>query len=142
VTYKSTGRCNCGEVSFSLALSQPLNTYTPRVCDCDFCIARGIIYLSDPKGSLELHSKLPLKTVVQGSGQAKFLSCVSCDSVVAVIYCFEAGLKGAVNANLINGREQLQKVIVVSPKLLSPTEKIERWNSVWLQVTVHDHKII
>jgi len=142
VTHKFKGSCTCGEVSFSLSLSQSLDAYSPRACDCDFCAAREIVYLSDPKGALELHSKLPLKTLVQGSEQAQFLLCASCNSVVAVVHSFQSGLKGAVNASLIKNGKQLQEVEIVSPKLLSPTEKIERWNRVWLQVIVNDQKII
>jgi len=87
---------------------------------------------------LELHSKLPLKTLVQGSEQAQFLSCANCKAIIAVVHFFQSGLKGAVNATLIKDSNRLQGTIVVSPKLLNSTEKIERWNSVWLQVKVYD----
>lgn len=141
MTHEFEGNCSCGDVSFSLALPQSLDACAQRACDCDFCAARKIVYLSDPNGVLELRSKLPLKTLVQGSEQARFLLCGSCNSVVAVIHSFRSGLKGAVNATLIKDRKQLQKVVIISPKLLSPTEKIERWSRVWLKVIIHDQQI-
>ena len=96
------------------------------------------MYLSEPKGKLKLNCKIPLKKIVQGSEQAQFLSCINCNTVVAVVYSFPSGLKGAVNAMLIDDRDLMQGVSVVSPKLLNPTEKINRWNDVWFEVTVNE----
>jgi hypothetical protein len=132
------GKCCCGLVTFSVYLPQTIGEYAPRACDCDFCTYREITYLSDPDGAVEVHSKIPLKTITQGSGLAKFLSCEECNVVVAVVNSFYSGLKGAINATLIEEKQQLQKDIAVSPKLLTKKEKINRWDSVWLKVTVHD----
>ena len=134
MNYKYNGGCKCGKVLFSVTLSQPLERYAPRACDCDFCTERGISYLSDPEGELEIHNESPLHTSTQGSEQAQFLSCTCCQSVVAVVHSFQSGLKGAVNATLINDRKHLKKAVAVSPKRLSPAEKTERWNKVWLPV--------
>ena len=76
------------------------------------------------------------KPISQGSEQAQFLSCPNCDCVVTVVYLFEDGLKGAVNARLIIAGDQLQEAEVVSPRLLSATEKIKRWNDIWFPVLV------
>ena len=92
--------------------------------------------MSDPLGSVEIVCKYPLKSLSQGSEQAQFLSCPECDSVVAAVYLFEAGLKGAVNARLIQTGEQLQQATVVSPRLLSAHEKVKRWNDIWFPVLV------
>ena len=117
-------------------LPEPFDAYTPRRCDCDFCTTREISYLSDPSGSVEIVCKYPLKPISQGSEQAQFLSCPNCDCVVTVVYLFEDGLKGAVNARLIIAGDQLQEAEVVSPRLLSATEKIKRWNDIWFPVLV------
>jgi len=117
-------------------LPKPLGEYSPRACDCDFCTDRGLAYLSDPSGSAEIISKVDLWKTTQGSEQAQFLSCTNCNDVVAVVHLFPAGLKGAVNASLISSDESLQSAIAASPKLLKPAEKLARWQSVWLQLTV------
>jgi hypothetical protein len=134
--YEYSGSCACGRVSISISLPDRLDTYAPRACDCDFCVDRSISYLSDPGGSLEIRSDLPLKPLTQGSEQAKFLSCTACGSVFAVIGTFNSGLKGAVNAGFLNDRNQLQKSVSVSPRLLSPAQKIERWEKLWSRVKV------
>ena len=46
----SNGQCNCGQTKIKLSLSNKLNKYSPRACDCDFCISRKISYLSHPEG--------------------------------------------------------------------------------------------
>jgi len=130
------GACQCGGVEFSVRLPRPLGEYSPRACDCDFCTTRGLAYLSDPAGSAEIISKVDLWKTTQGSEQAQFLSCVNCNDIVAVVYLFPVGLKGAVNASLISSEEAPQSAIAVSPKLLKPAEKLERWDTAWLLVTV------
>lgn len=130
------GACQCGGVELSVRLPKLLGEYFPRACDCDFCTTRGLAYLSDPNGSAEIISKAGLGEITQGSEQAQFLCCTSCNDVVAVAHLFSAGLKGAINASLINSDESLQSAIAASPKLLKPAEKLERWQSVWLRLTV------
>lgn len=138
MSYKYKGSCDCDKVSFVVVLSQSLIAYTPRACDCDFCTKRGIEYLSETGGSLDINSNQPLQKLVQGSKQVHFLSCAGCHTVVCVVYEFSTGLKGAVNATLIEDEEPRQQAVAASPKLLNATQKVERWNSLWLQVKVND----
>ena len=132
------GRCHCGNVKFELSLPHSLDAYAPRACDCDFCTSRGLGYLSDPAGKLVLHSQLTLETLTQGSGKAEFLSCTRCRVIVSAVYRFEPGLKGAVNAKLIDEHELLQEPVTVSPKSLEPILKIERWNKLWFPVMLYE----
>ena len=131
-----TGKCSCGEVNLHLDLPNKLNTYEPRACDCDFCIERNIVYLSDSKGKLTIHSKTKLQTNQHGSEQASFLSCNTCNNVVAVVCKIGDVLKGAVNATLFKDFQQMKKPHVVSPKLLSAQEKLDRWSKLWLTVKI------
>lgn len=132
------GKCLCGSVTIILRLPLPLDNYVPRACDCDFCTSLGLTYLSDPSGTLELLSAALLIRSTQGSGQAIFLSCTKCRVIVAVVYIFEAGIKGNVNAALIDERKRLQEPVTVSPKLLEPAEKVERWDKLWFPVILHE----
>ena len=140
MSYRYSGACPCGRVSFTVTLPEPLDDYAPRACDCDFCVDRGISYLSDPRGLLEIGCDLPLKPLMQGSEQAQFLSCTHCGSVVAAVCTFKSGLKGAANAGFLNDGNQLQNSISVSPRLLNPIQKIERWEKLWSPVKIMDRQ--
>ena len=139
--HESTGKCRCGKITFSLDLPKALENYSPRKCDCDFCMKRDSSYLSHPDGVLHIESLAPLTINKHGSEQASFLSCSNCNSLVSVVYQYPSGLKGAVNATLLSESERLKDSLVVSPKLLDPKEKLSRWESVWLNVRVNgnDH---
>ena len=68
----------------------------------------------------------------QGSEQAKFWQCTSCQQIVAVSCEIAGNLKGTVNANLFAQSHKLKTPVVVSPKLLSPEQKRDRWAKAWL----------
>jgi len=132
MTYSAT--CLCGSIELTLTLPKDISSYTPRACDCDFCIDRDLNYLSDPEGHLLIQSKTPMNKLKQGTEQATFLECLKCEKVVAVI-CYENSLvKGAVSAELFREKYTLAKAQSASPKLLSATEKRERWRKLWLTV--------
>ena len=134
------GLCKCGSVTFTLILPNDIGSYTPRACDCDYCTNRNASYLSDPQAELYIQSNKPLKKEAQGSEQANFLSCSNCNTLVGVVCSFDTGLKGAVNATLLTKEYQLQSPVTVSPKLLSPDEKLERWEGIWLKVSVDEQE--
>jgi len=133
----NSGNCHCGKVIFSIELPDALDKYSPRKCDCDFCMERNLSYLSHPDGTLEIKCSSPFKVINQGSNQAMFLVCSDCGDVVAVAYPFHDCVKGAVNAGLLNGSADLREPKFVSPKQLVPKEKLNRWNSLWFRVRVN-----
>ena len=134
MSFEYRGRCQCGGVTFNLILPNMLNTYIQRACDCDFCTQRKANYFSDPKGIMEICAKEKLIKEKHGSMQAEFLCCRHCGDLIAVVYPFTSGLKGAVNAPLLDDSLLLQPPVSVSPRLLSPAEKLERWEKGWLQI--------
>lgn len=136
-----SGKCHCGTVTFLMELPEGLDKYSPRKCDCDFCMDRNVSYLSHTDGVLEIECSSPFIVIKQGSNQALFLVCSGCGEVVAAVYQFHDFIKGAVNAGLLNESAYLQKPIIVSPKHLAPEEKLSRWESVWFRVRVNgnDH---
>ncbi len=138
---KSLGQCQCAKVTFSLELPQPLADYSARACDCDFCMQRGIAYLSHPDGAVVINCAEPLVVNRQGSEQAMFVACGDCGTVIAAMVKTDDGLIGAVNAGLLDEAEQLQAAIVVSPKLLDAEDKLARWKSVWLAVDLNTPKL-
>ncbi|WP_269619987.1 hypothetical protein [Zhongshania sp. BJYM1] len=136
MSHKFAGHCQCSEVQLSLSLPKHVDHYTPRACDCDFCLSRDASYLSDPDGRLQITAFSPLNITKQGSEQALFLSCARCCSLVAVVYPFTDGLKGAVNATFLSEVNH-QRSIPVSPKQLSPDDKYRRWQDMWLTVSIN-----
>ncbi len=128
------GACSCGAIHFEVELPQALSAYNPRACDCDFCVQRGVRYLSDPQGSLTIHATGDIEVLTQGSGRARFLQCASCHDLIAATFGPRKSLRGAVNATLLEAAGELPAAQVVSPKQLSADEKEERWKRLWMNV--------
>jgi len=133
----SIGRCSCGQCNIKLRLPDPLSKYSPRACDCDFCIANNISYLSHPNGELNIESIEKLEIQKQGSNQANFITCNKCKTVIAVALEYEGKLIGALNASLLSDFSLLQHPTTVSPKKLTAVEKIDRWKAVWLNIKIN-----
>lgn len=129
---ENLGQCACGTVSFTLCLPTDLAQLSPRACDCDFCTTRQIAWLSHPKGKLTISSREALLKVRQGSEQAEFLTCPNCNSVVAAALSYKSHTLAAVNATLLDEHKRLAAAVIASPKLLSPEEKNQRWQQVWM----------
>ena len=128
-----TGGCHCGNLRVQLELTRPLDAYSPRACDCDFCSKHYAAYLSDPDGSLlvQITDDEQCGRYRQGSGRAEFLVCRACGVLVAVLHRAEDKIYAAVNARVIDGAPAFATEQPVSPKTLSETEKTKRWQSVW-----------
>jgi hypothetical protein len=127
------GGCHCGQIQLFAELAQVPGAYPPRACDCDFCRKHGAAYISDPAGKLriQLSSQSAVSRYRQGSGTAQFLVCTNCGVLVAVLHRTGATTYGAINANAISGPTAFAPAKSVSPKTLSPTEKVQRWQNVW-----------
>lgn len=125
--------CECKNITVEATLTQPTASYTPRACDCDFCVEHGASYVSDPQGVLSFNvaDKSLLDKQRQGSNTAEFLICKKCDTLVGVIYSSEGKTFGTVNSAIID--EDFKEPVTVSPKTLSKDQKTERWQSVWFQ---------
>lgn len=134
-TFPYHGQCRCGACAVLLHLPKPIEQYTPRACDCNFCQTRNIAYLSDPDGSLMISLSAPLDSLKQGSEQARFIACQACSTVLAATVVADNRLIGAVNCRLLDAHANCQLAEPASPKLLSAEEKFSRWQKIWLPVT-------
>lgn len=130
------GKCGCGNVVIQFSSPKEISSYTSRKCDCDYCMQRGIEYLSDPHSQITFIAKTPLKQEKQGSEQATFLLCAKCQTVVGVGYLNEGVSVGSLNARLLDEFDNLQSSVVVSPKTLDKTQKVRRWRELWSQLLV------
>ena len=127
------GGCHCGAVRWSLATAKALAHFSPRACDCDFCMRHRAAWVSDPEGTLRLVDRDgSLHRYRQGSGQADFLFCGRCAVLVAVA-CTDAegALRAALNRTGFDARDGLGADVVVSPQRLSPDAKRARWLQLW-----------
>ena len=138
----SIGKCSCGQTKVKLSLPETLDHYSPRACDCDFCISRNISYLSHPDGELEIDSIESLLVQQQGSNQASFITCNCCKSVIAASLQLENVLVGSLNSTLLSNFSLLQEPTIVSPKALGAKQKIDRWQAVWLNIKVNGNSRI
>jgi len=134
------GKCSCGKVEVEITLPEPLSSYHPRACDCDFCTARNIAYLSHPNGLLVITTDVGLLGKKQGSNQARFITCPSCQTVIAATLQQEDIFIGALNATLLVDAALLGETTQVSPKLLSAKDKVERWKTLWLPIKVKSNE--
>lgn len=115
-------------------MTRPSHEYSPRACDCDFCVKHGASYLSDPKGSLviDVNDGRLLRRYRLGSGTAEMLLCGNCGVLVGGIYqAEEAGLFAAINSKIIDGGVAFAEARTVSPQTLSSGEKTARWQQLW-----------
>ncbi|WDE01681.1 aldehyde-activating protein [Thalassomonas actiniarum] len=136
MNYSST--CSCGKVAIKISLPKNIEEYEPRACDCDFCMARSLSYLSDSNGQLKVYHSSELEPFKQGSEQASFWQCSSCHDLVVVTCEIDNHTKGAINARMFEKQYNLKPAVSVSPKTLAPEEKLNRWNTVWLKVEFCD----
>jgi hypothetical protein len=134
--YQYCGNCSCGKVAIEFSSLQEISRYSSRKCYCDYCIQRGIEYLSDPQGQILFTSKRTLSHEKQGSEQATFLLCPNCQSVVGVCYIGEDLSVGSLNARLLDQYKCLQVSVPISPKTLDKTEKVKRWRELWSQLRI------
>jgi len=127
------GGCYCGNIRFELTLTRAPGDYNPRACDCDFCTKHSAAYLSDPAGSLSVRigDANLVSRYRQGSEQAEFLVCARCGVLAGVFLEMAGRVYGAVNARAVEGGVKFGPEQAVSPKKLSPSDKLERWQGVW-----------
>jgi hypothetical protein len=130
---KQIGSCFCNNISFVMELTQPLNQYNPRECDCDFCQKHGSAAISDKDGTLDITIKdlQLLSKFRQGSNLAEFLICKICGVFVAVCYDDYGKIYGAINSRTVTNKKEFGSNTLVSPEKLSNDEKIQRWKMLW-----------
>jgi hypothetical protein len=127
------GGCHCGRIRVRAELSQAPGCYSVRACDCDFCQKHAAAYLSDPAGRLYLRfrSQSEVNCYRQGSEAAELLLCAHCGVLVAVRYGAEDNTYGAINVRALEEAPEFGARTPVSPRTLSPAEKIARWKQLW-----------
>lgn len=139
---KEQANCHCGNITAEVTLTADLSAYSPRACDCDFCIKNGAAYISDPKGKLKIHIVEPeqVSRYKQGDNLVELLICRKCGVLVSVSYALEGKVFGGLNSKTLVNRDKLAPSLVASPKLLSSSEKIQRWKDIWFPDVIMENQ--
>lgn len=133
MTIPYRGDCSCGAVSLEITLPKPIDTYSPRACDCSYCTPRGAAYLSDPSGTVRVsvHSERGLRKERQGSETAIMLLCATCDSLLGAVCEIEGRLLGAINVRVLEPHTAVPKAQPVHLTDLDANTKVQRWSDLW-----------
>jgi hypothetical protein len=131
--HKLSGGCHCGNILVDMELARTPNTYNPRSCDCEFCRKHCASYVSDPQGSLIIRIKDERESARyhQGSGLAECLVCRNCGVLVGALYASDKQRYATVNVNVVDARATFGAEQPVSPKKLSESERVKRWQEIW-----------
>lgn len=130
--YKYAGGCYCRSITFEMKITNEVNFYNPRACDCNFCLKHGASYISDNEGKLVIYvrDESIFNRYRQGNKIADFLICKVCGVLIGVCYENNHKLYAAINSKAIDNID-FKTEKIVSPKMLSENEKIERWADAW-----------
>jgi hypothetical protein len=90
--------------------------------------------VSDPLGSLhiQVRNELEVNRFRQGSNTADMLLCGRCGVLVGAFYRESHRLFGTLNVKALDSRLSFGAEQAVSPKLLSPDQKVQRWRDIWV----------
>lgn len=135
--FECKGNCHCGNIQVTLQLSDTPQNYSPRTCDCDFCLKHAASYISDSNGSIvfEVNHKDQLGKYRQGSNSADFLFCKTCGILAGVVYEDGDQKFSAINSRILEPLK-FKPEVFVSPKKLKADEKTNRWKQVWFSQVV------
>lgn len=141
------GGCYCGNIKLNVGLTRDPSTYAPRLCDCTFCKKHAAGFLSDPQGTLHINVMDEAKLTrfkQEKDGNAEFLVCKDCGVLTSVVFQtlsseatttegVSGTVIGAINSRSIDDFETMFPLppVSVSPRLLSASEKIDRWSANW-----------
>jgi hypothetical protein len=100
-----SGRCHCGNISFTLVWRLEPAEIPARACGCTFCRKHGGVWTSCPGGSLKITVADPARASRYkfGTGTAEFHVCASCGVVPVVTSRIDGRLYAVVNVNTFEG---------------------------------------
>ena len=133
---KNHGSCKCGKCRVVIEGLVDFSELQPRFCDCEYCQQHPSAMVSHPKNEILVEPKSSMYIAFNGSGQATFYHCQSCNQLLAVGATLDGVSMGAVNAYLFGDLRQFAEPISIQPWRLSSTEKAARWPKVWGRLTV------
>jgi hypothetical protein len=103
-----SGRCHCGNISFTLDWRPEPSEIPARACTCSFCAKHAGVWTSCPTGSLTASVKDPARVSRYefGTKTAEFHVCTACGAVPMVTSRIDGRLYAVVNVNAFDNVEQ------------------------------------
>ena len=102
-----SGRCHCGELSYSFSFPDSVVSLPARACGCTFCIKHGGVYTSHPGAVLDVEYRdgTNLGRYRFGHGTADFLVCRRCGVLVCAISTIDGRDHAVLNINSLDDRD-------------------------------------
>jgi len=125
------GNCRCKNINVEW---QTVDfSVVPRLCQCEYCKAKGAAYVSKSGTSFKLrvHNESFHFIVKHGSESAKFHECKKCGDVVCVTAEIDGEIYGALNSLCMDNRLGFASGVEFDFTGQSASEKIERWRQNW-----------
>jgi hypothetical protein len=96
-----SGKCHCGNISFTLDWRPEPMEIPARACDCSFCTKHGGVWTSCPTGSLAVTVKDPslVSKYAFGTKTADFHVCAKCGVTPVVTSRIDGRLYAVVSVN-------------------------------------------
>jgi len=102
-----SGRCHCGNISFTLDWRPEPVEIPARACTCTFCRKHGGVWTSCPGGTLKImiEDRSRVSTYAFGTKTADFHVCAACGIVPLVTSRIDGRLYAVVSVNAFEGVE-------------------------------------
>ncbi|WP_280151834.1 hypothetical protein [Piscinibacter sp. XHJ-5] len=100
-----TGKCHCGNISFTLKWEPEPLQIPARACTCSFCTKHGGVWTSCPTGSLKVNVVEPTRVSKYrfGTKTGTFHICADCGVVPVVTSEVEGRLYAVVSVHAFEG---------------------------------------
>lgn len=128
------GTCHCGDLSFDLMTSHPVEELEVRECPCSFCRLHGARWIADPNGHavVRLNAADRVSRYRFGHRTSDFLICRQCGALLVSVCAIDDQLYGVFNARSIPFVAFSRKPIVMDFDGESPRERLSRRRKCWV----------
>jgi hypothetical protein len=125
------GSCKCNNIE--IIWHNVDRSLVPRECQCDYCVAKGVSYVSKSGTRVEVQIRKENLHHIhqQGTMSAKFHECMSCGELVFVTAEIEEELYCSLNASCIKNPFEFGASIKMQLHNQTETERRRRWRENW-----------
>ncbi|WP_444995484.1 hypothetical protein [Aliikangiella sp. IMCC44359] len=133
--------CDCKNIE--VIWNNTDNRLVPRACQCDYCLSKSAVYVTNPKSSFEawIRNTNLHNTTQHGSKNAVFHECGRCEQIIFVTVEIDEKTWGALNANQLKNKHEFPDPVALSFSHQTAQQKRERWRQNWCHpVTIYNKK--